>query len=97
MNTNGSKRLAFVLNRRKKVILVRYGPHKSAGNGYFPPEGIRFWGRRTNQDCLDAEPVLPALKETAQFIRSNTGPLINNQSNTRLAASIRLADMAEVK
>ena len=78
MNTDGSKRLALVLNRRKKIILVRYGSNKSTGNRHFPPEGTRFWGRRTNQDCLDAEPVLPALKETAQFIRSNTGPLIND-------------------
>ena len=97
MNTNGSKRLAIVLNRRKKIILVRYGSNKSTGNRHFPLEGTRLWGRGANQDGLDAQPVLPGLKETAQFIRSNTGPLINNQGNTRFAVSIRLTDMAKIK
>ena len=54
MNTNGSKRLALVLNRRKKIILVRYGSNKATGNGYFPPKGTRLWGRGANQDGLDA-------------------------------------------
>ena len=97
MNTDSSKRLALVLNRRKKVILVRYGSNKSAGNSPFPPEVARFQGCRTNQHCIDTQPVLPALKETAHFIRSNAGLLINDQDNARLAASIRLMDMAKIQ
>ena len=32
MNTDSSKRSALVLNRREKIILVRYNSDKSAGN-----------------------------------------------------------------
>ena len=97
MDADSPERPALVLNRRKKIVLVRYDSNKPTGHRHFSPQGTRFQGCGTHQHCLDAQPVSPDLKETTHFIRSNTGPLINDQDNAQLAASIRLTGAAKIE